>query len=261
MKYSITPNESDLQIPKPKANLQNILAGNSTMLYVRSIDPEKRQARYTGNLTLAGVLTVSDRVGEDTPSNLLLHVPLGGTFGLPGPVHPAGTLLVSVELTLDKATKVGAVILGQSGHRPSRLASTAAKLRGTRERTVVAGTNTLAVEVLGTVGHGTSPFTNDGPLIRSLNVLTGEAANIANVGVDVLSEKAAVKHFVVVGIHHHKPETRVCTHESVPRFGGHESIMHDQCGVLASFTDDTPGVIVVLLKTILIDPAGDAGLV
>lgn len=166
---------------------------------------------------LAGEFTASDRVGEDTASDLLLHVPFRSTLGLPGPVEPAGTLLISIKLTFDEATKVASVILRHSIHGSSRLALTAAdRLTTTGESTIVAGTDTLSVQVLGTVGHGTGPLTNNSPLIIGLNMIFGKAADVVDVGFGVHGEKTGVKHFVMVGVHHHIPDTGRLAHEAVP---------------------------------------------
>lgn len=62
---------------------------------------------YTSTLgALVGILSVRQRLGKETTSQLLLHVPFGGTLRLPGPVYPASLHLEGVQLRLDEATDV-----------------------------------------------------------------------------------------------------------------------------------------------------------
>ena len=212
-------------------------------------------------LALARELAAGDRVGEDSSSNLLLHVPLGGTLGLPGPVKPAGSLLKGIKLGLDELAQVVTISLGESCHSSNRLAITATVHVAALVGSVIAGTNTLTIQVLSTISHGASPFTNDGPLVRVQDVLVDEVADIVGVTLGVHSKQAAIKDFVVVSVHHDIPDTSVHAHEFVPGFCGHKSIVKDHSGILARLTYNTPSVIVVLLQVVLVDATRNAGLI
>lgn len=206
-------------------------------------------------------MAASDRVREDTTGKLHLHVPLRGALGLPGPVEPAVALLISIQLALDELTNVGTFIGGKSIDVADSLAITATECSAALVSAIVTGTNSLSVEILGTIGHGSSPLSDNCPLVSVEDVIIDEAAGIADVGSSVHGKQTVVEDFVVVSVHHDVVNTGGLAHEPVPGLGRNEAIVKDHCGLLARLACDTPGIIVVLLESILVYTARDAGLV
>jgi len=193
---------------------------------------------------------------------LLLHIPLRSTLRRPGPVEPAATLLISIELSLNEAANVGTILVRKAGDSAHGFAG--AGTNGTiaaSKGTIVAGTDALAIQVLSTISHGTGPLANNRPLVGVEDVVANEAASSADVGGGIHAKHAVVEDFVVVSVHHHVPDTARFAHESVPRFSWHETVVKNNGGVLAGLTDDTPGVVVVLLQAILVHSTGNAGLI
>lgn len=210
---------------------------------------------------MAREFAASNRVGEDTTSNLVLHVPLRSTLSLPGPVQPAAALLIRIELGLDEAADVVTVSLGHAGDSADRLASATADGRATGVSTVVASTDALTVQVLGAVCHGAGPLADDGPLVGGEDVVVHEAAGCGGVLGCRHGEQTVVEDFVVVGIHHDVVDAGRGAHEAVPGLRGHEPVVQDDGGVLTCLAGDTPGVVVVLLQGVFVHTTGNVGLV
>ena len=222
---------------------------------------KRREHSKYSSLALARELAAGDRVREDTSSKLLLHVPLGGTLSLPGPVEPASTLLIGIKLGLDELAETVTIALGEIGDVAGGLAIAGAESLATLVASIVASTDALAVQVLSAVGHGTSPLADHRPLVTCNNVRVGEAASVCGVLLGGQSEEAGVEDLVVVSVHHDIPDASGLAHESVPGLGGHETVVENDSGVLAGLTGDSPGVIVVLLEAVLVDATRDVGLV
>ena len=115
-------------------------------------------------------------MGEHSGVQQSEKVPLGASFGLEVPEYPAiGEALIDIQLRLDKLSRV---ILEGLIPRVDEI-DTAARTMVCAARVVsfVAGTNAVAVERRGAIGHCSGPFANDDPVVNIGGVCTRVAAS------------------------------------------------------------------------------------
>ncbi len=118
-----------------------------------------------------------DRLREHSSSQQPEQIPLSTSFGLEVPEHPAvGKALVDIQLRFDVLPRV---ILERLVPCIDKVDTAARPMVGTaRVIAFVTGSNAVAVEGGGAVGHCRGPFTHDHPVVDvggvRANVTTGK---------------------------------------------------------------------------------------
>lgn len=223
-------------------------------------DEKRDEKKETPKLRLVALTreqSVIQRLREDTLGKQLSHVPFGSAFSLPGPEHPATLLLPGVQLTFDEATGVLLILVGEIGHSTNRLSCAVTDLEVGRHGTVIASAHSLAVEVFGTVGHGTGPFTHDSPFVRLLELPGAVRADVLDMHVDVLCEKSIVENFIVMVVHNNV----VLGQEAVPTVDGVEAIVQDQGRSCIRLMCSLLEVAVVLAQKAPVNTSGNTGFI
>lgn len=203
------------------------------------------------NIRAKLTLSARQRLRKESVGEEVLHVPFRCAFGLPGPENPTGPPFISVQLGLNEMAEIELVVGRQARDGTRVLAVATTHIRAAGQGPVVPGTLAEAVQPFGTVRLSPGPFTDNGPLVATGELVGTVGARSRYVLGRALRHLPLVEDLILMRVQHDVVDPRLLIHETVPIINHIlESVVNHHGGVTIAVTDGAPTIVVKLLDGI-----------
>ena len=121
-----------------------------------------------------------------------------------------------------------------------------------RRKITVTGADAQAVQPLSAVGLRSSPFANNGPFIRVIDLSCKSTGRLNMLGRS-LRNLALAENLILVCVKHDVVNTRLGVHEAIPVLDTLEGVVDGDDSVGAAIANIAPSVVVKLLQVVQVD--------